>query len=85
MPRRYRRRRKKPSNTGVQLIQIVGLGLILATILFFRDELADNAGKFFGVMGSDDVRITLEGEDAAGTSVDAGVAAETGSGAPGDD
>jgi hypothetical protein len=57
MARRRSRRRSRRPQTGAQLAQIIGLGLILLIILLFRDEVADGAGKFFGVMGSDDVQV----------------------------
>ncbi len=66
---RRRRSSRRQSQTGVQLVQILGLGVILLIILLFRDEVADNAGKFFGVMGSDDVQVTLESD--AGTPASA--------------
>lgn len=76
--RRRRRRRKRSGGTGLQLVQIVGLGVILLIILLFRDEVADNAGKFFGVMGSDDVQITLDDED-AGVPTDPANSSDAGS------
>lgn len=71
MVRRRRGRRKGSPNTSVILAQIVGLGLILVMILFFRDQIAGGAGKFLDSMGaSEDVQVS--GAPAGQTGEDRG-------------
>lgn len=55
-----RRRSRREGNSGVQLIQIIGLGLVLVMILLFRDEIAGGAGNFLGGFGSEDVQLPEE-------------------------
>lgn len=74
MARRYRRRRSRGSS-GVQLVQIAGLGLILVMILMFRDQIGAGAGAFFGSFDSEDVQLpeeTASAPNANPTPPDAG-------------
>ncbi len=57
---RRSRRRPRRQNRGTQLIQIVGLTLVLVIILLFRDEIAGGAGVLFGDDGSSDVQLPEE-------------------------
>ena len=61
MARRRRGHRRRMPNSSVILVQIVGLGLILLMILFFRDQIAGGAGKFLDGMGaSEDVQVETD-------------------------
>jgi len=59
MARRPRRRPRR-QNTGTQIVQIVGLVLVLVMILLFRGQIAENAGKFFSGFESEDVTLPEE-------------------------
>ncbi len=73
MARRRRRRGRKRNSPGLQLVQILGLALVLVMIILFRDEIGGGAGKFFGAFGSEDVQLPEEA-DAGVPAKDVGTA-----------
>lgn len=66
MARRPMRRRGNGSNPAVQLVQIVGLVLVLVIILLFRDKIGLSAGNFFGAFDSEDVTLPEEAGSTTG-------------------
>lgn len=66
MTRRSRKRRRS-STRSAELIQIVGLTLVLVMVLLFRDEIAGGAGALFDSMGPEDVTLPEEQPDAGVT------------------
>lgn len=54
---RTRRTRPRRSNTGLQLAQVIGLGIILLMILLFRDKISVVTGSLLASFESDDIKV----------------------------